>query len=227
MTLESGSAEGGRRAVRAAIAARGSRAHRQLLRQDSASVRSSRAIVTSSCASSDSDIQYGNPTFLWDAIDRSLDALASETGRRVVLAFTDGDDTGSRTTNFRNVVNRAVNEDFMVYAIGLQSEIPAAHIGVTTRPDRRLRELLGADRRRIFRADSHRRSQLHLQSRGRRAASPVRHRLRAREARRSRAQARGAGQGAGNERACAQELSRDRYDARRRRAGAGSARGGR
>jgi len=86
-----------------------------------------------------SDIQYGNPTFLWDAIARSLDALASETGRRVVLAFTDGDDTGSRTTNFKDLVNRAVNEDFMVYSIGLQSEIPAAHI--VTKPDRRLREL--------------------------------------------------------------------------------------
>ncbi len=73
-----------------------------------------------------SDIQYGNPTFLWDAVDRSLDALASETGRRVVLVFTDGDDTGSRTTNFRDVLNRALNEDFMVYAIGLQSVIGPA-----------------------------------------------------------------------------------------------------
>jgi VWFA-related protein len=84
-----------------------------------------------------SDIQYGNPTYLWDAIDRSLDALTPETGRRVVLVFTDGDDTGSRTTNFKGVLTRSVNEDFMVYAIGLQSEI----LGKVTRPDRRLREL--------------------------------------------------------------------------------------
>lgn len=88
-----------------------------------------------------SDIQYGNPTFLWDAIDRSLDALASETGRRVVLVFTDGDDTGSRTTNFRDVLNRSLNEDFMVYSIGLQSEIGPAGRRIVTRPDRRLREL--------------------------------------------------------------------------------------
>lgn len=86
-----------------------------------------------------SDIQYGNPTFLWDAIDRSLDALAPETGRRVVLVFTDGDDTGSKTTNFKGVLTRALNEDFMVYSVGLQSEIPATR--TITRPDRRLREL--------------------------------------------------------------------------------------
>jgi VWFA-related protein len=82
------------------------------------------------------DIQYGNPTHLWDAIDRSVDALTPETGRRVVLVFTDGDDTGSKS-DFRDVLTRAVNEDFMVYAIGLQSEI----LGKVTRPDRRLREL--------------------------------------------------------------------------------------
>ena len=85
------------------------------------------------------EIQYGNPTFLWDAVDRSMDALASEPGRRVVLVFTDGEDTGSRLTNFRDALNRAVNDDFMIYAIGLQSEIPAA--GRVTRPDRRLPEL--------------------------------------------------------------------------------------
>jgi VWFA-related protein len=88
-----------------------------------------------------SEIQYGNPTFLWDAVDRSMDALAGETGRRVVLVFTDGDDTGSRTTNFREVLTRAVNEDFMVYAIGLQSEYFNGARPVTTRPDRRLPEL--------------------------------------------------------------------------------------
>jgi VWFA-related protein len=82
------------------------------------------------------EIQYGNPTFLWDAVDRSLDALTPETGRRVVLVFTDGDDTGSKR-DFKDVRTRAVNEDFMVYSIGLQSNI----MGQTTRPDRRLREL--------------------------------------------------------------------------------------
>ncbi|MCC7008073.1 MAG: VWA domain-containing protein [Acidobacteria bacterium] len=85
------------------------------------------------------DIQYGNPTFLWDAIDASMDALSGETGRRVVLVFTDGEDERSERTNFDGVISRAQAEDFMIYAIGLQSEIPA--LRRTTRPDRNLRRL--------------------------------------------------------------------------------------
>ena len=83
------------------------------------------------------DLQYGNPTFLWDAIDRSMDALADQTGRRVVLIFSDGEDERSVATNFKSVLERAVAEDFMVYCVGLQSEI----LGRRTRPDRRLAEL--------------------------------------------------------------------------------------
>lgn len=83
------------------------------------------------------DLQYGNPTFLWDAIDRSMDALAGETGRRVVLVFSDGEDEHSEATNFKSVLTRAVNEDFMIYSIGLQSRI----LNRLTRPDRRLMEL--------------------------------------------------------------------------------------
>lgn len=85
------------------------------------------------------DIRFGNPTFLWDAIDRSMDALALETGRRVVLIFTDGEDDKSRQVDFDHVLNRAQQEDFMIYAVGLQSSIPA--LNRITRPDRRLREL--------------------------------------------------------------------------------------
>jgi Ca-activated chloride channel family protein len=85
------------------------------------------------------DIQYGNPTFLWDAIARSMDALAGETGRRVVLVFSDGEDERSRENSYRDILTRAVVDDFMIYTIGLQSEIPAARR--ITRPDRRLREL--------------------------------------------------------------------------------------
>jgi Ca-activated chloride channel homolog len=85
------------------------------------------------------DIQYGNPTFLWDAIDVSMTALAKQTGRRVVLVFTDGEDDKSRRVDYDQVLARAEAEDFMIYAIGLQSEIPA--LRRTTRPDRNLREL--------------------------------------------------------------------------------------
>lgn len=83
------------------------------------------------------DIQFGNPTFLWDAIDRSMDELKNETGRRVVLVFTDGEDETSRKVDFDDVLTRAQNEDYMIYAIGLESRI----LNMTTRPDRNLRRL--------------------------------------------------------------------------------------
>lgn len=85
------------------------------------------------------DIQFGNPTFLWDAIDDSMTALERESGRRVVLVFTDGADETSRRNKFDDVYNRAQAEDFMIYAIGLHGVIPA--LNRTTRPDRNLRRL--------------------------------------------------------------------------------------
>ena len=83
------------------------------------------------------DIQFGNPTFLWDAIDESMSALATRSGRRVVLIFTDGEDDRSQRVDFDHVIARAQRDNFMVYAIGLQSEI----LGRRTRPDRNLRRL--------------------------------------------------------------------------------------
>lgn len=83
------------------------------------------------------DIQFGNPTFLCDAIDVSMTALADEPGRRVVLVFSDGEDQRSQRVGFRDVIARAQRENFMVYAVGLQSEI----LGRRTRPDRNLRRL--------------------------------------------------------------------------------------
>jgi len=85
------------------------------------------------------DIRFGNPTFLWDAIDRCMDALAPEPGRRVVLIFTDGADETSRATTFNKVIARAQTDDFMIYAIGLQSTI----LGRTTKPDGNLSKLAG------------------------------------------------------------------------------------
>ena len=83
------------------------------------------------------DIQFGNPTFLWDAIDESMTALSKETGRRVVLIFTDGDDQTSRRMTLQSDIARAQTEEFMVYAIGLRSQI----MGQTTRPAPGLRKL--------------------------------------------------------------------------------------
>src|SRR5215216_1087550 len=42
------------------------------------------------------DLQFGNPTRLYDAVYRSMDELKKVEGRKVVLVFTDGDDTDSR-----------------------------------------------------------------------------------------------------------------------------------
>jgi Ca-activated chloride channel family protein len=85
------------------------------------------------------DLQYGNPTALYDAIDASLDRLVDLEGRKVVLAFTDGDDNYSKR-NFGDVRTRARDKDVMVYAIGLRSVIA----GQVTRPDGNLRKLADA-----------------------------------------------------------------------------------
>ena len=68
------------------------------------------------------DLDYGNGTRLWDAVALSLDELKGVEGRRVILVFTDGDDTSSQV-GLGNVIDRARTEEVMVYAIGLESEL--------------------------------------------------------------------------------------------------------
>jgi VWFA-related protein len=84
------------------------------------------------------DIQFGNPTHLWDAIDYSMTALSREEGRRVVLVFTDGADMYSKKTSYDEVLARALKDEFMIYAIGLQGQVPGQP---PSRPDRGLRKL--------------------------------------------------------------------------------------
>jgi Ca-activated chloride channel homolog len=86
------------------------------------------------------ELQYGNPTRLYDAINESMAALRAADGRKVVLVFTDGDDTASRM-DLGDVLDRARDEDIMVYAIGLQSEYFDGMRQVRTRPDRGLKRL--------------------------------------------------------------------------------------
>src|SRR4029453_12937435 len=43
------------------------------------------------------DLQYGNPTRLWDEVDQSIDMLKPVDGRKVVLVFTAGDTPNSKT----------------------------------------------------------------------------------------------------------------------------------
>lgn len=83
------------------------------------------------------DIQYGNPTALWDATEVSMEALKDLQGRRVVLVFTDGADNYSRRDQ-GDILTRARNEEFLIYAIGLRSRTRGQGV---TRPDRGLRKV--------------------------------------------------------------------------------------
>jgi Ca-activated chloride channel family protein len=86
------------------------------------------------------ELQFGNPTRLYDAIDASIDMLDDASGRKIVLVFTDGDDTASRR-GFGDVLDKARDKEVMVYAIGLQSEFFNGARMQRTRPDRALRRL--------------------------------------------------------------------------------------
>jgi len=86
------------------------------------------------------NLDYGNDTRLWDAVARSLDELRGIDGRKVILVFTDGDDTSSRV-GLGSVVDRARAEEVMIYAIGFESEYFNGASMVRSRPDRGLKRL--------------------------------------------------------------------------------------
>src|SRR5215813_4076219 len=86
------------------------------------------------------DLDYGNGTRLFDAIGESLDALKGVEGRRVILVFTDGDDTSSRIGR-GTVMDRARADEVMIYAIGLQSEYFDGARMVRSKPDSGLKKL--------------------------------------------------------------------------------------
>ncbi len=86
------------------------------------------------------DLYFGNPTRLNDAIATSLDELRDIDGRRVVLVFTDGEDTASKV-RFGTVLDRARDEEVMVYSIGLESEYFNGQRVVRSRPTRDLRKI--------------------------------------------------------------------------------------
>ena len=60
-------------------------------------------------------------TPIWNALDAAMSALTSESGRRVVLALTDGQNMCDlpRCLKAGDVARRAVREGFMLYAIGM------------------------------------------------------------------------------------------------------------
>ena len=86
------------------------------------------------------ELDFGNGTKLWDAALASLEALNGIEGRRVVLVFTDGDDTESRA-RLGTVIDRARVDDAMVYAIGLESNFFNGQRMVRSQPDSGLRKI--------------------------------------------------------------------------------------
>ncbi len=118
------------------------------------------------------DLYFGNPTRLNDAIGASLDALKGVDGRRVVLVFTDGEDTSSRT-KFSTVLDALTRR-------GSNGLLDRARVGVLQRRARRQVEAVArpaedfrGNRRWLLRAVADLRPGAHLQPRRDRVAEPV------------------------------------------------------
>jgi Ca-activated chloride channel family protein len=89
------------------------------------------------------DIDFGYPTRLWDAADESLQRLEPMEGRKVVVLFTDGDDTSSKT-GVGKVMDHAREKDIMIYGVGFQSVYSpdgGSHM-VRSQPDKNLKKLV-------------------------------------------------------------------------------------
>ena len=86
------------------------------------------------------NLDYGNGTRLWDAVGVALDELKPIDGRKVILVFTDGDDTESKMT-LEKIIERARIDEVMIYAIGLESNYFNGQRMVRTKPDSGLRKI--------------------------------------------------------------------------------------
>jgi Ca-activated chloride channel family protein len=86
------------------------------------------------------DLDFGYPTRLYDAVDFAITELRNIEGRKVVLVFTDGEDTASKL-GAGDAIERARIEEVMVYSIGMENEYLNGSQRVRTSPDRGLRRL--------------------------------------------------------------------------------------
>jgi Ca-activated chloride channel family protein len=86
------------------------------------------------------ELEFGNPTRLYYAIAASMDRLNKIEGRRVVLVFTDGEDTDSRS-DAGEVLEQARRSETMIYAVGLRSDYFNGARQVRTKPDSGLKRL--------------------------------------------------------------------------------------
>jgi len=62
------------------------------------------------------NLDVGNPTRVWDAVDETRQSLASEGGRRVLMLFTDGADTASRISR-EHLIDELRSDEVMVYVV--------------------------------------------------------------------------------------------------------------
>lgn len=87
--------------------------------------RSAQELIASLPAS----VMPNQPTPLWKAIDQAMGEFGTAEGRRVVLVMSDSKDSGpvgawrSRWVMQPDVIDRATNEDVMIYGIGVRSSL--------------------------------------------------------------------------------------------------------
>lgn len=86
------------------------------------------------------ELDFGYPTRLYDAAQESIERLLEVDGRKVVILFTDGDDTASKI-GVAKVMDRAREKDVMIYAVGLETEYMQGTQRMRSSPDRGLKKL--------------------------------------------------------------------------------------
>jgi Ca-activated chloride channel family protein len=86
------------------------------------------------------ELDFGYPTRLFDALNFAMEQLQGVDSRKVVLVFTDGEDTASKLGS-GDVLDQARVEEVMIYAIGLETEMNLDGRRVRSSPDRALRRL--------------------------------------------------------------------------------------
>ncbi len=86
------------------------------------------------------ELDFGYPTRLYDAVYQSLAMVKPREGRKVVLVFTDGEDTASKIGR-GDTLDRAREEDVMIYSIGIENIYFDGQKRVMSRPDRGLKGL--------------------------------------------------------------------------------------
>lgn len=81
------------------------------------------------------NIRIGNRTRLWDAVNEAVSSLQTMEGRRVVLVFTDGEDTLS-DFEASTVFRRASHADVTIFAVLIHDPKRLAEVGGNRRPSR-------------------------------------------------------------------------------------------